>query len=235
MIAATSDFEKRKLEINEYFEFVGIVNSEAKQVDIKYKREISHTRRQKYEVSDSLQKVLIANGFLLLYNLIEATTRNAVGTIFNELEDNGIDYTKLSENLKKIFVRHKTSVLKDGTFNASKLNSDLFNITLEIISEEVVILSKNNLNFSGNLDARKIKKIATNYGFEEPTVNGDNLLTIKTKRNHLAHGDFSFSEIGKDYSIGDIIDFKNEAYLYLEEFIKNIGDFIVNQEYLAAS
>lgn len=233
MITAKSDFEKRKDEINEYFDFVEIIYSEEKDVNIKYKKRTSHVRRQQYIVSDKLQKVLIANGFLLLYNLVEATTRNSLCEIFNELVDKEIDYKRLTEKLKRIFLKQNTLNLKEGTFSIVKLNNQLFDLTMSVINEEVVSFSKERIDFSGNLDAKKIREIAEEFGFALPISKGDNLLTIKTKRNHLAHGDYSFSEIGRDFSIGDLLSFKKETFMYLEEVISNIEVFLNDNSYLS--
>lgn len=232
MITVKTDFENRKAEIDEYFGFVDIIYSEEKEAVVNYKRLVSHRRKQKFDISDKLQKVLIANGFLLLYNLIEATIRNSLCEIFDEIQFEEIDYNKLSKKLKKVFLKQTNSNLKEGSFSIKRLNDQVFDITMNVINEEVVYFSKEKLDFSGNLDARKIRDIAESYGFNQPIINGDSLLTIKTKRNHLAHGDFSFSDIGRDYSIRDLIDFKSNTFAYLTEVISSIEGFLDSKLYL---
>jgi hypothetical protein len=63
--------------------------------------------------------------------------------------------------------------------------------------------------FSGNIDAREIRETAKSYGFSDKTdgmktQNGNDLLKIKTNRNDLAHGDKSFSDVGKDASAEEL-------------------------------
>jgi hypothetical protein len=231
MITVKSDFQKRKSEINEYLEFIEVIYAEEKEIEIMFKKQVKHKRKQKFQVSDQLQKVLIANSFLLLYNLIEATIRNSIDEIFADLQNNTIDYTRLTDKLKKIFLVQKNKNLKDGSFNLDTLNKQIDELISSVLNTETIILDKAKLDFSGNLDAKKIRTIASDYGFGQPAVNGDNLLVIKNKRNHLAHGDFSFSEIGKDFTVSELLDFKDQTFIFLNEVINNIEVYIVNKEY----
>jgi hypothetical protein len=234
MISVKSDFEKRKSEINEYLEFIEVIYAEEKEIEIMFKKNVKHKRKQKFQVSDQLQKVLIANSFLLMYNLIEATIRNSIDEIFADLQNNSIDYNKLSDKLKKIFLFQKNKNLKDGNFNLDTLNKQIDVLICSVLNSETIVLDKSKLDFSGNLDAKKIRSIAADYGFGQPSINGDNLLVIKNKRNHLAHGDFSFSEIGKDYTVSELLDFKNQTFNFLNEVINNIESYITNKDYSKA-
>ncbi|MCG3707063.1 hypothetical protein L5F43_11285 [Aliarcobacter butzleri] len=51
-------------------------------------------------------------------------------------------------------------------------------------------------------------------------------MTIKNKRNGLAHGNHTFYDVGKDFTVGDIENFKKETFLYLQDVITNIEKFI---------
>ena len=44
------------------------------------------------KIDDELLKTLKASGFLLLYNLVEATMRNGIEAIFDELQSQGVSY-----------------------------------------------------------------------------------------------------------------------------------------------
>ena len=50
--------------------------------------------------------------------------------------------------------------------------------------------------------------------------------------NALAHGDFSFSEIGKDYTVNDLVKYKNDTKEYLLKVLDEIQTYIENQKYL---
>jgi ABC-type microcin C transport system permease subunit YejB len=131
--------------------------------------------------------------------------------------------------LKKIWVEQSTDTLKEGNFKPDTLRDSLLKITESILIKETISLSKDKLDFSGNIDAQKIREIATKYGFDTPS-NGRNLVTIKNKRNHLSHGEFTFSEIGRDFTVGELENFKNETLVFLSDVINKIEKFIVQKQ-----
>ena len=50
--------------------------------------------------------------------------------------------------------------------------------------------------------------------------------TIKDKRNQLAHGEFTFSDIGKNYTSNDLIDYKSEVVTFIENVLNNVETYI---------
>ena len=62
---------------------------------------------------------------------------------------------------------------------------------------------------------------------------GGALLTIKNKRNYLAHGNISFEDNGGRFSIQDINELKNKTYQCLDYFISLINSAIINQEFMS--
>jgi hypothetical protein len=61
------------------------------------------------------------------------------------------------------------------------------------------------------------------------------LLVVKTTRNDLAHGGKSFAEVGRDYTIADIVEIKRKVIKYLNEMLSCVSDYIANQSYLIAT
>ena len=223
------DFDKRKDEVEKYFSFLAILDDE--NTRLKYKKDDSLVEEK---ISDQLQNILTANGFLLLYNVIEATIRHSILEIYYAIEDNGISFEQLSDSLKKIWVEQNTDNLKEGNFKSDTLRDSILKITESILTRETISLSNGKLGFSGNLYAKTIRKLATKYGFDTSS-DGRNLETIKNKRNHLAHGDSTFSEIGKNFTVGELEDFKDETLAYLADVINKIENFIVQRKYTTSS
>ena len=219
------DFDKRKDEVENYFSFLAILDDE--NTRLKYKKDDNLVEEK---ISDQLQNILTANGFLLLYNVIEATIRHSILEIYYAIEDNGISFEQLSDSLKKIWVEQSTDNLKEGNFKSDTLRDSILKITESILTRETISLSNGKLGFSGNLYAKTIRKLATKYGFDTSS-DGRNLETIKNKRNHLAHGDSTFSEIGKNFTVGELEDFKDETLAYLADVINKIEIFIVQKKY----
>ncbi|MDM8568096.1 MAE_28990/MAE_18760 family HEPN-like nuclease [Thiotrichales bacterium HSG1] len=227
MMNRTKDsFKKRKDEVENYFYFLAILNDD-ENTRLKYKKDGNLVEDI---IPAQFQKILIANSFLLLYNVIEATVRSSILEIYYAIKDNEINFEQLSENLKEIWIEQSTNNLKQGNFTSNTLHDCVLDIAESILTKETISFSENKLDFSGNLDAQKIRTIAKQYGFKMPS-NGRNLETIKIKRNHLAHGDYTFSQIGKDFTEKEIKNFKDETFQFLEDVINKIEQFIIQERY----
>ena len=217
------NFDERAQEVSKYF-FL-LQNLEQGSIKL-YMGNVDHPKVKK--IDTELEKTLKATGFLLLYNLIESTIRNAIEAIFDDLANKKISFDNLREEFKKIVVQNfKNNKSSDNLLNA------INNISLDIISAS---FDKGKL-FSGNIDARKIKDTAATYGFSYETTarktqNGNDLLKIKTNRNDLAHGFKSFKEVGKDATAEELLQIKKKVICYLREILQNIEDYISKQEYL---
>jgi len=117
--------------------------------------------------------------------------------------------------------------------NTDKLLPIVTNISTDIVSK---CFDSEKL-ISGNLDAKEIRKIAKSYGFSYETnaritKDGNKLLTVKNKRNDLAHGISSFCDCGKDYTIEELLKIKQEIIFYLKEILQNIEQYINTESYL---
>jgi hypothetical protein len=155
----------------------------------------------------------------------------------------------LNDNYKKIWLEYKYQLVS----KAKKLNCKNFSSSFSEILDDLAIFKILNYRdktgvvyedyksylktleisseVSGNLDARKIRELSESYGFSVPEK-CDELLIIKNFRNHLAHGEKTFSEIGKEKSITELIRINVRVTLYLRAVLKSISDFINNKHYL---
>lgn len=228
MVNTKSDFRQRKKEIEDYFSFLDILDKET--TFLKYMKDTQITEEV---ISKNIQRILIANSFLILYNLIEATIRNSIVEIYEKIQEDGVTYNDLSQNLKKIWIKNKTKNLKEGSFNINTLQTNVESIISNVIDNEIVLLTKDDIDISGNIDADKIRTLAREIGFDKASneKNGTNLVTIKNKRNGLAHGNHTFYDVGKDYTVKDVSTYKDETFLYLQDVITNIEKFINERKY----
>jgi hypothetical protein len=181
------------------------------------------------DLDEDLVKTLKASSFLLIYNLIESTMREAIQSIFDELQNQNISYDQIRPELKKI-------VLKNFRKREQKIDDIL--VSIKTISIDIIHSSFDRENlFSGNLDGKKIRETAREYGFSHvtdyvKTGYGAELLTVKTNRNDLAHGWKSFKEVGADKSTDELLIIKNKVIRYLKQILKNIEKYLHDQEYL---
>jgi hypothetical protein len=156
--------------------------------------------------------------------------RNAIQAIFDELQGQGVSYDQITPQLKKI-------VLK----NLKKRDPDRIFSSITAISIDIIIAGFDRKDlFSGNLDGRKIRETATEYGFLDTTDSaktgdGIDLLIIKANRNDLAHGVKSFAEVGRDKTADELLEIKKKTVTYLRQILQNIEQYLSNQDYLDSS
>ena len=217
MINTKSEYNKRLSEVDIYFDTLQLLDKGNCKIVC---ADILGQQTDK-DIDSNLSTILKANGFLLLYNLIEATIRNSINAIFVSVHSQNITFKHLTDNLQKLWVRQEVKNIK---------HEDIFNLSKKILENELILFKAECVNISGNIDAQKIRDIAKQFGYQE-SRNGRDLITIKDKRNKLAHGEYTFSEIGKDYTVRDLIDFKNNTKNYLDDVLSNIEQYINNKDY----
>ena len=210
-------------EINVYFETLAMLDRGVCRIVCQ-----TLTGEEKIMPIDSeLSKILKANGFVLLYNLIESTVRKSIDAILNVVKDEGLTYRALSDKLKKLWIKQEIK-----NINANEIGIKVLNIAESILNNELLLLKQECITISGNIDAQKIREIAQAVGCDEPK-DGAALKTIKDKRNYLAHGEYTFAEIGKEFSVKDLMTFKQKTEEHLKLVLMNVEDYINNKKYRA--
>ncbi|TAF97369.1 MAG: hypothetical protein EAZ14_01190 [Runella slithyformis] len=212
-------FQERMGEIDSYFQFLETIATPQAKVILK--------DGTTYEVDFHLNQILRANGFLLLYNLTESSISQAIEVIHNDILQKGVEYDALNRLVKKEIFNHVRKNVKVDDFI-----NDIQNIVVDIVkfhpqSREI---------FSGNVDAREIKNLSGKYGFScetdaQKTKNGEKLMVVKNHRNDLAHGFVSFQECGKNYTIEDMLQIKEEVINYIKGILENIENYLREEKY----
>lgn len=229
MIKVKRDFSNRVQEIDLYFSFMeAVMLREAKLI---------YPDNSVENIESDLNKILLANSFLILYNLTESCIKNAVENIYITIDNDRVKYDDLKENIKKEIIH----ALKQN------IGLDSFVTSVQEVAFDIVITCFDAKQlFSGNLDARKIRTLASKYGFSTTilpiqnsdgslsNINTDNLNVVKGRRNDLAHGIYSFKECGRDYTIQDVTEIKMHVVEYLSQILSHIENYIDNKDYLAS-
>jgi hypothetical protein len=220
------DFNERSKEVRKYFIFL----KNLEQGSIQLSMEGIEGKNKTRKIDSKLEKTLKASGFLLLYNLVESTMRNAIEAIFEEIKNKKVSFDQVRPEIKIIILK-----------NLKKRKPDKILKKIKAISVDIIEASfdKEDL-FSGNIDGRLIKQISNNYGFScktdsRKTGNGDDLLIVKSNRNDLAHGVKSFAEVGKEKSPDELLKISKQVIKYLKEILQNIETYLTNREYLESS
>ncbi|WP_414575884.1 MAE_28990/MAE_18760 family HEPN-like nuclease [Anabaena sp. CCY 9402-a] len=226
------NFDKRAQEVSRYFLF--LKNLEQGSILLS----MGNANKIKTKpINNDLEKTIKATGYLLLYNLVEATMRNGIETIFDELKTQRVSFDAVREEIKKIIINH---VRDKDVQSTDALLLGLQNISIDIISVTFdALVKKENKKrlFSGNVDAKEIRNTAKIYGFSSQTNHlktrdGSDLLTIKTNRNDLAHGFKSFEEVGRNATANELLEIQKRVICYLRGILENIELYLSNEEYL---
>lgn len=225
MKTTRAEYTKRLNEVTLYFETIKLLDNGDCSIICK---DINGGTTEKI-IDGELAKIMKANGFLLLYNLIEATIRNSISAILNSISTDKLTFKLLSDNLKKLWINQEINKTKD----ISKFKEKVSKLSEKILNDKLLEFSNECVNISGNIDAQRIREIAKKFGYLEPK-NGRGLQTIKDKRNQLAHGEFTFSDIGKNYTSNDLIDYKSEVVTFIENVLNNVETYINAKGYKKA-
>jgi len=205
------DFKDRVEEIDNYLKMLEILLDPEVQIRIR-------DRTKSISKSESTLKGAF---FLLLYSLVESTIKKGIERLYATIN---------SEEECITFFKKEVAEIWFGQQCQSKIMEEFVNKVFE--NETLVLDTK--VEFSGNLDAKKIREI-----FEKHSIRtivhyrarkGGELLTVKTRRNNLAHGD-SFSECGRDYTTADLHRIKKSTVVFLRGLLKNIEKHIGEKKY----
>lgn len=221
MIRVQQDFRDRVDEIEAYFTFViNVDNGDTLLIKKGGGLESAYPSQEQGD----LVRTFKATAFLLLYNLMESTVSNGIEAIFDELSSNDISFDSCRQEIRHVVLENlKQHNVTDILPDINRLSIDI--VTKTFIKSKIV---------SGNVDARKIKKVATEYGFAHPSADGASLLTVKSSRNDLAHGSKSFAEVGRDYTVEELMEMKDKIINYLNIMLANVAAYITQQHYLSA-
>lgn len=223
-----SVFEDRKKEINLYFTLIDFLD------DIK-RKDISDKHNELLTNKD-LEKILRANSLLMLYNLIESTLINAIEFVYQTFRENNLTYGHVRQEIKEIWFNYRFSNAYDKNSHFYTYRKTALNIINSIMCGESLVLDRKATGISGNLDADSIRDVCKNHGIKFRTPSnchgGIKLKTVKEQRNQLAHGTLSFVECGRDFTVIDLNEIKDEVILFMDGFIASIEQYYNNQDYL---
>lgn len=158
-----------------------------------------------------LTHTLKANSYLLLYNTIEAVISQLLTDIHDEIKASNANLDDLNPNLYLEVIRK----LKQGEEHIADTFAHPSGrpfVEYWLHDYEKRVQANRNPHFSGNIDGMRIKNIGRKYGFATGDDAADAKLShaalqkAKNHRNTLAHGEKSFSELGRGLSYTQIRD-----------------------------
>ncbi len=209
-----SDYEQRQREVRRYLALI---------ILFERKNNVGKTQNRSLDA-----KLLKASAMLVIYNLIEASTRNAIEAIYEEISAKRINFNALRNSFRM-------KIIKD--FKKNAISDKVIDVT--DISEQIILMSLNIESlFGGNVDGREIKRQSEIYGFRlmgdllEKSRGGVDLVKVKRNRNDLAHGLKSFSEVGSNYTVSDVTRLGKESMAHMKCLIISVDNYLNQQDFL---
>ena len=78
------------------------------------------------EIDSELSTILKANGFLLLYNLIESTIRKSIDAVITSMHTSSVTFRNLSEELRKLWIKQEGK------------NSNVVDTVIKVVEKECI-------------------------------------------------------------------------------------------------
>jgi hypothetical protein len=193
-------------------------------------------------VGGGLFQVMKAGVFLHLYNLVEATVSVSLRRIGEAIKEEGATYGRLNEKWRRAWIKQEAQT-SGGLAPDKRLELAL--ALCDRVVRDFVIDFVPDVN-TGNLDDRRIEDVAKAYGVElriRPKVVGlvkfqvlndqGALGLVRVKRNTLAHGQESFSDCGRAYTVAELRRHTIVTILYLRDVIASFERFLRDRKFAA--
>jgi hypothetical protein len=226
---ARTDFIARMQEVNVYFDLIKILDQT--NPVLHYEEEATSLPKQQ-PMSMDLIRILKSNAFLLLYNVMEACIKNCLNQVFDSIRAESLSYGDVAEKVRGIWAAQQMSRYREA--KDENLKTRMKQVADNILAKALIDLNENITRISGNIDARAIKEFAEEYGFDSTVpdeIRGNCLKDIKDARNHLAHGDLTFIDRGKNLPVSTLVQYRADVEHYLDHVITNVDRYITDRKY----
>jgi hypothetical protein len=229
MKSTCDTFNARIAEIDFYFSALGQLHDELTQP---FGNFVEPAKKYK---QDGFLKILKANALLMIYNLVESTVINGVEEIYDKLKTTGATYSTVRKEIQDIWFSYKFGQVYQPEAHFRSYKSKALEIVNSIMVGEAIELNRKALSFEGNLDADEIRRVCNGHGIvfqpDNTCKGGERLKDVKTKRNELAHGTLSFADCGRDYTLLDLIEIKDQTYVFLNGLLDGMKKYYDDEGY----
>lgn len=187
-----------------------------------------------FHINSDLSRMLKANAVLIIYNLIEATIKNGLWELFENMKLDNLAYPALIKQIQLLWIDQRIKL--EYNTRDETVNGQIMNVINAAMQQSLSYFQdKKQLKFdAGTLDVKGINLTFKRHGLA--VISAHNLISesfsnIKKNRNNLAHGDKTFRDCGKDYSYRDLRIIKVHVERFLMKSLLSIKSFIDNKSY----
>lgn len=210
---------------------------------IEYSKADNSKARIKFSAEYS--KNLKGLAFLAMYNVLEGVVVELLQESFLKLNSLSPKYENATDSARAVWIRYRHDDFKKDKGGAivSKirtLGSEQISISDKQDADGLKTgykaylssIGKNN-EISGNIDVRKVREIFTLYGIAHSDPSDPSqILTIKTNRNKLAHGEETLSMVGRCYTTSDLRKMRDQVSEYLELCCDAVNHFVKHNKWV---
>ncbi len=204
----------------------------------------SPAHHQSVSVSRELTHTLKANLYLLLYSAMEATLVQLIDEIHEAVKTHGISVDALHQEL----FLHVTREFKRSTTDVAQ-NTVVAPIGIAVMQlwskqwqDKSSAKDKRTGLISGNVDGLAIHQHLRRYGVvggdidkPHPKLTHRALKKAKDRRNILAHGEFGFADLGRNFSIQELTQDARDVFRTLIQITRRVDKYLNARGYLKTS
>lgn len=225
----------RSTEINTYLEFL--------KVAVERRAMLSAREGElQFPLTLELTHTLKANLVLLLYSAMEATLVQLLDEMHDAIGTNCSSVDVLNVQLLRVVLR---AVKKDSKSTVlsltSPLHSSLFRYWMDDWTSRTPGKEKRIDGISGSVDSLVFYEQLKKFGVVVPTPNDRPpvhltdaaLQKVKNNRNQLAHGETSFTDLGRDLSVESLETDSMAVFHTLRNIAIEVDNYLRDQRYLA--
>ena len=189
-----------------------------------------------------LTHTLKANSLLLLYSAMEATLVQLLDEMHDAIGANCSSVDALNAQLLRVVLR---TVKKDSKSivlsSASPLHKSLFRYWMDDWTSRTSGKDKRVDGISGSVDSLVFYEQLKKFGVVAKTPNDrppahltdTALQKVKTNRNELAHGEKSFTDLGRDLSVESLATDSLAVFDTLRNIATEVDSYLRDRRYLA--
>lgn len=193
-------------------------------------------------LSQQLTHTLKANLVLLLYSAMEATLIQLLDEMHNAIGANCTSADALNSQLLRVVLRTvKRDANEKALSSVSPLHTSLFDFWINDWKDRSSGKDKRMDGISGSVDSLVFYQQLKKFGVVPPTPNDRPpshlthyaLQKVKNKRNELAHGEKSFTDLGRDLAVEDLESDSSAVFGNLQKIANEVGNYLHDRRYLA--
>jgi hypothetical protein len=225
----------RSTEVTSYLEFLKVAVERRAVLSAK-------DGEQQFPLTLELTHTLKANLVLLLYSAMEATLVQLLDEMHDDIGANCSSADALNVHLLRVVLRtvkkdSKSTVLS----SASPLHSSLFRYWMDDWTSRISGKDKRVDGISGSVDSLVFYEQLKKFGVVAQTPNDRPpahltdaaLQKVKNNRNELAHGEKSFTDLGRDLSVESLETDSLAVFDTLRNIATEVDIYLREKRYLA--